>query len=190
MESPVSRFPTERYDLELFGKQGQSLAKVSETKSGLPLETWTLIVVARKDGRLTIRVNDLPAVEVQVAPGEVGGDKPLIIGSSATGYPWQGKLDEIRKWAHALSEEEQCELFRAPPSTPTPTQERPGFHIRPAVDSCQSARIRGSAAVAVRIRGTRVTNGGIFLKHGARGKHCLPIRPTMPAAHFTNCLKS
>lgn len=117
------QFPTERYDLELFGTQGQSLAKVSETKSGLPLETWTLIVVARKDDRLTIRVNDLPAVEVQVAAGEVGGDKPLIIGSSATGYPWQGKVDEIRKWAYALSEEEQRELFREPPSAPAPIQE-------------------------------------------------------------------
>ncbi len=117
------QFPTERYDLELFGKQGQSLAKVSETKSGLPLETWTLIVVARKDDRMTIRVNDLPAVEVQVAPGEVGGDKPMYVGSSVVGYPWQGKVDEIRKWNHALSVEEQLELFREPPSTPVRTHE-------------------------------------------------------------------
>ena len=112
------QFPSERYDVELFGKQGLSLAKVSETKSGLPLETWTLIVVCRKDDKLTIRVNDLPAVEAQVAPGEVGGDKPLIVGSSSTGYPWQGKLDEIKKWNRALSEEEQRELFRVPPAKP------------------------------------------------------------------------
>jgi Concanavalin A-like lectin/glucanases superfamily len=112
------QFPTERYDVELFGKQGLSLAKVSETKSGLPLETWTLIVVSRKDDRLSIRVNDLPAVDAQVAPGETGGDKPLIIGSSATGYPWQGKIDEIKKWNRALAEEEQRELFRDPPAKP------------------------------------------------------------------------
>jgi hypothetical protein len=112
------QFPTERYDVELFGKQGSSLAKVSETKSGLPLETWTLIVVSRKDDLLTIRVNDLPAVEAKVADGETGSDKPLIIGSSPTGYPWQGKVDEIKKWNRALSEEEQCELFRVPPTKP------------------------------------------------------------------------
>jgi hypothetical protein len=112
------QFPTERYNVELFGKQGLSLAKVSETKSGLPLESWTLIVVTRQDDRLSIRVNDLPAVDAQVAPGEVGGDKPLIIGSSSTGYPWQGKLDEIKKWNRALSEEEQRELFRVPPAKP------------------------------------------------------------------------
>ena len=112
------QFPTERYDVELFGKQGLSLAKVSETKSGLPLESWTLIVVCRKDDRLSIRVNDLPADEAQVAPGEVGGDKPLMIGCSPTGYPWQGKLDEIKKWNRALSEDEQRELFRAPPTKP------------------------------------------------------------------------
>jgi hypothetical protein len=112
------QFPTERYDVELLGKQGLSLAKVSETKSGLPLESWTLIVVSRKDDRLTIRVNDLPAVEAKVADGETGGDKPLIVGSSPTGYPWQGKLDEIKKWNRALSEEEQCELFRVPPIKP------------------------------------------------------------------------
>ena len=112
------QIPTERYDLELFGKQGLSLAKVSETKSCLPLESWTLIVVSRKDDRLTIRVNDLPPVEANVAPGEVGGDKPLIIGSSATGYPWHGKIDEIRKWNRALSEEEQCELFRSVAKSP------------------------------------------------------------------------
>ncbi len=106
------QIPTERYILELFGKQGQSLAKVSETKSGLPLETWTLIVVARKDNRLTLRVNDLPAVEVQVAPGAVGGDKPLMVGCSSTGYPWNGKIDEIKKWNHALTEEEQRALLQ------------------------------------------------------------------------------
>jgi hypothetical protein len=112
------QFPTERYDLELHGKSGQSLAKVSETKSGLPLETWTLIVVCRKDDRLTIRVNDLPAVETSVLPGEVGGEKPLMIGCSATGYPWNGKIDEVSKWNRALSKEEQCELFRVPTAKP------------------------------------------------------------------------
>lgn len=112
------QFPTERYNVELFGKQGLSLAKVAETKSGLPLETWTLIVVTRQDDRLSIRVDDLPAVEAQVAPGEVGGDKPLMIGCSPTGYPWQGKLDEIKKWNRALSEAEQRELFRVPPTKP------------------------------------------------------------------------
>lgn len=115
------QFPTERYDVELGGKQGVPLAKVSEMKSGLPLETWALIVVARKDDRLTIRVNDLPVVEAKVAPGEVGGDKPLYIGSSVVGYPWQGKLDEVRKWNRALSEEEQCELFREPTAKPDST---------------------------------------------------------------------
>lgn len=105
------QFPTERYDLELFSKQGLSLAKVSETQSGLPLEQWTLIVVARKDNRMTIRVNDLPAVEVQVAAGEVGSDKPLFVGSSHVGYPWHGKVDEIKKWNRALSDEEQCALW-------------------------------------------------------------------------------
>lgn len=108
------QIPTERYDLELFGKQGQSLAKVSETKSGLPLEKWTLVVVVRKDNRLTLRVNDLPVVEVQVDPGEVGGDKPLMVGCSATGYPWNGKVDELKKWNHALTEEEQRALFHEP----------------------------------------------------------------------------
>jgi Concanavalin A-like lectin/glucanases superfamily len=112
------QFPTERYNVELFGKQGLSLAKVSETKSGLPLESWTLIVVIRQDDRLSIRVNDLPAVEAKVEPGEVGGDNPLMIGSSPTGYPWQGKLDEIKKWNRALSEDEQRELFRDPPVKP------------------------------------------------------------------------
>ncbi len=106
------QIPSERYDVELFGKGGQPLAKVSETKSGLPLEEWTLIVVFRKSDRLSIRVNDLPAVEAKVADGEVGNDKPLFIGSSVVGYPWQGKVDEIRKWDYALSEEEQRELFR------------------------------------------------------------------------------
>lgn len=110
------QIPTERYDLELFSKQGLSLAKVSETQSGLPLEQWTLIVVTRKDNRMTIRVNDLPAVEVQVTPGEVGSDKPLIIGCSHVGYPWHGKLDEIKKWNYALSDEEQRELFQEPPA--------------------------------------------------------------------------
>ena len=81
----------------------------------LPLESWTLIVVCREDDRLSIRVNDLPAVETKVAVGGVGGDKPFYIGSSVTGYPWQGKVDEVRKWNRALSEEEQRELFRQPP---------------------------------------------------------------------------
>jgi hypothetical protein len=108
------QIPTERYVLELYGKEGQSLAKVSETKSGLPLETWTLVVVARKDNRLTLRVNDLPAVEIQVEPGEVGSDKPLKIGCSSTGYPWHGKVDEVKKWNHALTEEEQRALFLEP----------------------------------------------------------------------------
>lgn len=109
--------PTERYDVELFGKDGNPLSKVSETKSGLPLEKWTLIVVCRKGDRLSIRVNDLPAVESKVAKGEVGTDKPLFIGSSVVGYPWQGKLDEIKKWDYALSEEDQGALFKdAPPA--------------------------------------------------------------------------
>ena len=112
------QLPTERYDVELCGTQGLQLAKVSETKSSLPLESWALIVVCRKDDRLTIRVNDLPAVETKVARGEVGGDKPLYIGSSVVGYPWQGKVDEIKKWNCALSEEEQRELFRDPPAKP------------------------------------------------------------------------
>ena len=112
------QLPTERYDVELHGKQGVQLAKVSETQSGLPLESWTLIVVCRNDDTLTIRVNDLPAVEVKVAEGEVGNDKPLYIGSSAVGYPWQGKLDEVSKWNRALTEDEQRELFRNPPATP------------------------------------------------------------------------
>lgn len=116
------QLPTERYDVELCGKQGIPLAKVSETKSGLPLESWTLIVVCRNDDTLTIRVNDLPAVEVKVAEGEVGNDKPLYIGSSAVGYPWQGKIDEVRKWNRALSEDEQRELFRDPPDTPGPSR--------------------------------------------------------------------
>jgi hypothetical protein len=112
------QLPTERYDVELCEKHALAIAKVSETYSGLPLETWTLIVVCRKDDRLSIRVNDLPAVETKVGGGEVGGDSPLYIGSSATGYPWQGKVDEIKKWNRALSEEEQRELFRAPPEKP------------------------------------------------------------------------
>lgn len=110
------QLPTERYDVELCEQHGLSIAKVSETKSGLPLEKWTLIVVSRKEDRLSIRVDDLPAVEAEVDDGEVGGDKPLMIGSSPTGYPWQGKLDEIRKWNRALSEEEQRELFQNPPA--------------------------------------------------------------------------
>jgi hypothetical protein len=112
------QLPTERYDVELCEKHGLTIAKVSETKSGLPLEEWTLIVVSRKDDRLSIRVNNLPTVEAKVADGEVGGDKPLYIGSAVTGYPWQGKVDEIRKWNYALSEAEQCELFRNPPAKP------------------------------------------------------------------------
>ena len=112
------QLPSERYDVELCGKHGLQLAKVSETKSGLPLEDWTLIVVCRKDDRLSIRVNNLPAVDAQVTPGEVGGDKPLYIGSAVSGYPWQGKVDEIKKWNCALSEEEQDELFRDPPAKP------------------------------------------------------------------------
>ena len=112
------QLPTERYDVELFGKGGQPLAKVSETKSGLPLEEWTLIVVSRKGDRLSIRVNDGPAVEAKVAEGEVGSDKPLFIGCAANGYPWQGKVDEIKKWDYALSEAEQRELFRDAPAKP------------------------------------------------------------------------
>ena len=110
------QLPTERYDVELCEKHALTIAKVSETKSGLPLENWTLIVVCRKDDRLSIRVNDLPAVETKVADGEAGGDSPLYIGSSASGYPWQGKVDEIRKWNRALSEDEQRELFLDPPA--------------------------------------------------------------------------
>lgn len=110
------QLPTERYDVELIGKSGKPLANVSETKSGLPLNQWTLIVVCRKGDRLSIRVNDLPAVEGGVANGEVGSDKPLFIGSSAVGYPWQGKLDEITKWDYALSDDEQRALLRAAPA--------------------------------------------------------------------------
>ena len=80
--------------------------------SGPPFEKWTLIGVRPEDNRLSIRVNNLPAVEVEVAPGEVGGDKPLDIGSSVNGYPWRSKVDEIKKWNRALSADEQCELFR------------------------------------------------------------------------------
>ena len=110
------QIPTERYDVELCDKHGLQIAKVSDTKSGLPLEEWTLIIVSRKDDRLSIRVNNLPAVDVKVARGEVGGDKPLYVGSSVVGYPWQGKMDEIKKWNRALSEEEQRELFRDAPA--------------------------------------------------------------------------
>lgn len=56
---------------------------------------------------------DLPAVEAKVADGEVGSDKPLYIGSAVRGYPWQGKLDEIKEWNYALSEEEQRESAAA-----------------------------------------------------------------------------
>lgn len=115
------QLPTERYDVELIGKRGQPVAKVSDTKSGLPLEKWTLIVVCRKGDRLSIRVNDLPPVEAKVANGEVGSDKPLFIGSSETGYPWQGKLDEITKWDFALSDDEQRALLAgAPTENPAP----------------------------------------------------------------------
>lgn len=72
--------------------------------------------MSRKDDGLSIRVNNFPAVEVKVAAGEVGGDKPLYIGSSVVGYPWQGKVDVVKKWNRALSEEEQCELFRDAPA--------------------------------------------------------------------------
>jgi hypothetical protein len=119
------QLPTERYDVELCEKHALTIAKVSETKSGLPLENWTLIVVCRKDDRLSIRVNDLPAVETKVTDGEVGGDSPLYVGSSATGYPWQGKVDEIKKWNRALSEEEQRELFRDPPAKPIISPQSP-----------------------------------------------------------------
>ncbi len=117
------QIPTERYDVELLGKNGLQLAKVSDTKSGLPLNEWTLIVVCRKEDRLSIRVNDLPTVETKVAEGETGGDKPFYIGSSVVGYPWQGKVDEIRKWNHALSEDEQRELFRNAPAMPEAPRE-------------------------------------------------------------------
>ena len=76
-------------------------------------------------GAKTLSANDGNwgyAVEVKVAEGEVGSDKPLYIGSSAVGYPWQGKIDEVRKWSRALSEDEQRELFRDPPETPGPTR--------------------------------------------------------------------
>lgn len=112
------QLPSEHYDVELCEKHALTIAKLSETKSGLPLEQWTLIVVSRKDDQLSIRVNDLPPVETKVTAGKVGGDSPLYIGSSANGYPWQGKVDEIKKWNRALSEEEQLELFREPPTKP------------------------------------------------------------------------
>lgn len=117
------QLPTERYDVELCEKHALTIAKVSETKSGLPLEKWTLIVVSRIDDRLRIRVDDLPAAETKVDDGEVGGDKPLYIGSAVGGYPWQGRVDEVRKWNRALSEEEQRELFQNPPAKPITTPE-------------------------------------------------------------------
>ena len=44
------------------------------------------------------------------------GDRPLYIGSSVNGYPWQGKVDEIKKWNRKT-------LLRLssipPPSTPS-----------------------------------------------------------------------
>ena len=108
--------PTERYEAKLFAKGGQPLAEVVETESGIPLEEWTLIVVSRKGDRLSIQVNDRPAIEAKVAEGEVGSDKPIFIGSSAGGYPWQGKVDEIAKWDYALTEAELRELLRGAPA--------------------------------------------------------------------------
>src|ERR1051325_381839 len=119
------QLPTERYDVVLTGKDGQPLAQVSETESGLPLEEWTLIVVSRKGDVLSIRVNDRKPTEAKVAEGEVGNDKPLFIGSSTVGYPWQGKVDEIAKWDYALSEAELRELLRGAPAKPPATNSPP-----------------------------------------------------------------
>ena len=103
--------PSERFTVTLLAKDGRPLAQLAETASGASLDEWSLIVVSRKGNRLSLQVNDDPAVETTVADGEVGSDKPLFVGAGVAGYPWQGRVDEVAKWDRALSAAELRERF-------------------------------------------------------------------------------
>jgi hypothetical protein len=97
----------------------------------------------------------------------VGGDKPFYIGSSSVGYPWQGKVDEIRKWNCALSEDEQLELFRKPPQSPAtksaPAKAHDGTRDAPKAD--ETAKPVAPDPIGKLVANLSATNGR-WLFHG------------------------
>lgn len=75
------------------------------------LDTWFHVVVVRRGDVVAMRVNGIGTAAVDVTGLTFTTSDTFRLGIYASGYPWQGRLDEAAVWRRALTDDEIVRLY-------------------------------------------------------------------------------